>query len=67
MKQTMDNTIISKDTFLMFFVTFWNLMRKDDSIVERLVWVISSKDFHQPSINFEGFQLFYKIFIFQQG
>lgn len=62
----LENSIINKDTFLMFFVPFWNLMRKEDAIVERLVWVCCSRDFKNPTINFESFQLFYKIFIFQE-
>ena len=46
---------ISKDTFLTFSATFWELIRKEDEIVERVAWAISNQKKKNSLIYFEGF------------
>ncbi|KAM3139881.1 hypothetical protein pb186bvf_008123 [Paramecium bursaria] len=61
--QISDDISISKDTFLVYCSIFWDLMRKEDEIVERIVYAICKGD----RITFNGFKRFYKLFVFQTG
>ncbi|CAD8201441.1 unnamed protein product [Paramecium octaurelia] len=54
---------IKKDTFLTYCQVFWDLIRKEDEIVERVVWAFCKSD----SMTFTSFKHFYKLIVFQEG
>lgn len=62
-KEGLENTI-SKDSFLTYFVPFWQVIRKEDLIVERIVWALTEQK--NCRIDFVAFHLFYKLFIYQE-
>ncbi|CAD8122051.1 unnamed protein product [Paramecium sonneborni] len=58
-----DDVSIHKDTFLTYCQVFWDLIRKEDEIVERVVWAFCKGDY----FTFSGFKHFYKLIVFQEG
>lgn len=58
-----DDVSIKKDTFLTYCQVFWDLVRKEDEIVERVVWAFCKSDM----MTFTSFKQFYKLIVFQEG
>ncbi|CAD8123497.1 unnamed protein product [Paramecium sonneborni] len=58
-----DDVQIRKDTFLTYCQVFWDLIRKEDEIVERVVWAFCKSD----QFTFTQFKHFYKLIVFQEG
>ncbi|CAD8171974.1 unnamed protein product [Paramecium pentaurelia] len=58
-----DDISIKKDTFLTYCQVFWDLIRKEDEIVERVVWAFCKNDL----MTFTSFKHFYKLIVFQEG
>ena len=63
MERGQDDVCIHKDTFLTYCQVFWDLIRKEDEIVERVVWAFCKGDL----FTLNGFKHFYKLIVFQEG
>ncbi|CAD8104515.1 unnamed protein product [Paramecium primaurelia] len=62
-EQVQDDISIRKDTFLTYCQVFWDLIRKEDEIVERVIWAFCKSDL----MTFSSFKHFYKLIVFQEG
>ncbi|CAD8124421.1 unnamed protein product [Paramecium sonneborni] len=61
-KKGQDDVSINKDTFLSYCQVIWDLIRKKDEIVERVVWAFYKGEY----FTFSGFKHFYKLIVFQE-
>lgn len=53
---------ISRETLFEHCQLFWNIIRKEDMIVERIAWALSTKD-EENFLDIQGFLKFFRIFI----